>query len=297
VRKRMKKRKKKEENKEEKKERKKLKEESEEEYTPRSIYEYGGLRSRNPDTNAEEILFIGIIDNLTNYTLNKKMANFFKNAFWNDEMLSTVPSNFYAERFSDFMTKNLLADEDNISVESDEEKAYFNYVENLQKNVASGHPEDGGHAPKKPAKKPVPLDMTQLEKPKPGNRALSPRAATERLHVPSHAHSLSSPRTVETRAEKKVPSTSRPRVKSDLVTTGKYSADRLSNTDSSTNIGRSSTDKSPSKSKRTHGRHTRSGSDGRLSLPVEAVRNADKKSRRSVAVSPRGETEKKSGDL
>uniref|UniRef100_A0A6B2KYU3 PIPK domain-containing protein n=1 Tax=Arcella intermedia TaxID=1963864 RepID=A0A6B2KYU3_9EUKA len=79
----------------------------------KDIYSAGGFRGVNPETQEEEIIFFGIIDNLTNYNINKKMANFFKNALWDDETLSTVPASFYASRFMAYMTKDLLGEAEN----------------------------------------------------------------------------------------------------------------------------------------------------------------------------------------
>jgi len=65
----------------------------------------------HPETKTREILFLGIIDNLTNYTISKQMANLFKSALWEADTLSTVPSTFYGDRFYKYLTTDLLGDE------------------------------------------------------------------------------------------------------------------------------------------------------------------------------------------
>jgi len=72
-----------------------------------SMYEYGGLQGCNPDTKKEEIIFIGIIDNLTTYSINKKMANFFKNALWdNDTFLHYPPNSKNEENYCNVIPTN-----------------------------------------------------------------------------------------------------------------------------------------------------------------------------------------------
>jgi len=69
----------------------------------KTIFDYG-LVAIHPETQKFEILFLGIIDNLTNYTVPKQMANLFKSALWEAETLSTVPSIYYADRFYNYLT-------------------------------------------------------------------------------------------------------------------------------------------------------------------------------------------------
>jgi len=75
--------------------------------------------ARNPKTEKLEILFLGIIDNLTNYTVSKQMATLFKSALWEADTLSTVPSDFYGDRFFQYLTCTLLGEgEEKIIVET-----------------------------------------------------------------------------------------------------------------------------------------------------------------------------------
>jgi len=74
----------------------------------RTIFDHG-LIAINPDQ-SPEILFLGIIDNLTSYTLAKQTANLFKRSLWEQEMLSTVPPSFYGDRFYKYLTTILLGD-------------------------------------------------------------------------------------------------------------------------------------------------------------------------------------------
>jgi len=76
----------------------------------RTIFDRG-LIAIHPETKTREILFLGIIDNLTNYTISKQMANLFKSALWEADTLSTVPSTFYGDRFYKYLTTDLLGDE------------------------------------------------------------------------------------------------------------------------------------------------------------------------------------------
>jgi hypothetical protein len=67
----------------------------------------------------EAVFFVGIIDCLTAYTKMKQTATLFKSLLWDEQTLSTVAANFYAERFLHFMTKILLADESDFTIQSD----------------------------------------------------------------------------------------------------------------------------------------------------------------------------------
>eukprot|EP01125_Pyxidicula_operculata_P015850 TRINITY_DN53_c2_g1_i1.p1 TRINITY_DN53_c2_g1~~TRINITY_DN53_c2_g1_i1.p1 ORF type:complete len:788 (-),score=275.37 TRINITY_DN53_c2_g1_i1:102-2465(-) len=97
----------------------------------KSIFDMGGLRGINPETGEDELIWIGIIDNLTVYTFAKQVANFCKSFLWDEETLSTVHSELYAQRFSNYMTHNLLHDEKDIT-ESDEEKELQERVEHMK---------------------------------------------------------------------------------------------------------------------------------------------------------------------
>jgi len=77
----------------------------------KTIFDYG-LVAIHPFTQKFEILFLGIIDNLTNYTVSKQMANLFKSALWEAETLSTVPSIYYGDRFYNYLTTVILGDRD-----------------------------------------------------------------------------------------------------------------------------------------------------------------------------------------
>uniref|UniRef100_A0A6B2KZG4 PIPK domain-containing protein n=1 Tax=Arcella intermedia TaxID=1963864 RepID=A0A6B2KZG4_9EUKA len=176
-----------------KKENKDRKHKSEEAIEEIDIYSYGGLRGTNPKTGEEEIIFFGIIDNLTSYNINKKMANFFKNAIWDDETLSTVPASFYARRFNNFMMKNLLGDE----------PLHFSDSEESDPPFPAFPPPPPSPAPA-PAKK-LNLNLEKIEK-SDKTKPTSPRATTER---PSHPKENESIRV-------KQPGSSRQRVKSDL---------------------------------------------------------------------------------
>nr|CAJ2481441.1 unnamed protein product [Leishmania braziliensis] len=50
----------------------------------------------------QEIYYVGIIDVLTAYTIKKKGANFFKSFLWEQNMLSTIPPDYYARRLTSF---------------------------------------------------------------------------------------------------------------------------------------------------------------------------------------------------
>lgn len=77
------------------------------------IYRYlskrGGFIGIDPKTNQTEFYFFGIIDCLTRYGFKKKLANLIKRFLWRLDTLSTVESNYYAERFQQFMTETLLS--------------------------------------------------------------------------------------------------------------------------------------------------------------------------------------------
>jgi len=68
----------------------------------------GGFIGKNPSTNDDEVYFVGIIDCLTSFQLKKKLAFTFKRVLWEPETLSTVKAKFYATRFYNFMTTQLL---------------------------------------------------------------------------------------------------------------------------------------------------------------------------------------------
>jgi len=87
----------------------------------KTIFDYG-LVAINPLTSNFEILFLGIIDNLTNYTVSKQMANLFKSALWEPETLSTVPSSYYGDRFYKYLTTDLLGDAPEIASDEDNGK-------------------------------------------------------------------------------------------------------------------------------------------------------------------------------
>lgn len=93
-----------------------------------SIYELGLCGYTEDGTEA--VFFVGIIDCLTAYTFMKQTATLFKryldlasdltlSILWDSETLSTVAATFYAERFLNFMTKVLLADEKDYEVLAD----------------------------------------------------------------------------------------------------------------------------------------------------------------------------------
>jgi len=63
---------------------------------------------------------MGIIDNLTGYNFNKKVANFCKSFLWDEKTLSTVEAKFYQERFEASMTKKILGE--NITVTTREQQ-------------------------------------------------------------------------------------------------------------------------------------------------------------------------------
>jgi len=56
-----------------------------------------------PINKPNEIYFIGIIDNLTVYNLNKMIAHTLKRVSHTTEALSTVPSDIYTDRFNNFV--------------------------------------------------------------------------------------------------------------------------------------------------------------------------------------------------
>jgi hypothetical protein len=77
---------------------------------PTHLYFFGGFHGQHPVSRRDEVLFIGIIDCLTGYALQKKVAHFFKRFVWESSMLSTVRAKYYAKRFHHFMTKKLIFD-------------------------------------------------------------------------------------------------------------------------------------------------------------------------------------------
>jgi len=50
-----------------------------------------------------EIYFIGIIDILSRYGVRKKVAHLLKSALWEDSALSTVPADYYASRYINYV--------------------------------------------------------------------------------------------------------------------------------------------------------------------------------------------------
>lgn len=114
------------------------------------IFQYGGLIAKHPETGEDEIVFLGIIDNLTTFNVKKKVANACKRfvficsdffgfsrtnlvcrLLWDQDTLSTVRSEFYASRFLAWMTKTLLADEESADTRS-EEVLFEEYVQKLR---------------------------------------------------------------------------------------------------------------------------------------------------------------------
>lgn len=108
------------------------------------VFQYGGLIARNPETGDDEIIFLGIIDNLTTFNVKKKIANTCKKyaiftsyllivrLLWSEETLSTVRSEFYASRFLAWMTKTLLADETECADCRPEEVLFEEYVQKIR---------------------------------------------------------------------------------------------------------------------------------------------------------------------
>lgn len=52
---------------------------------------------------VKEIYFVGIIDPLSRYKLKKKVAHFLKEIIWDADTLSTVPADYYAERYTRYL--------------------------------------------------------------------------------------------------------------------------------------------------------------------------------------------------
>jgi len=94
---------------------------------------FGALFAKDPATGDELLIFMSVIDTLTDYNFNKKLAHFFKKLKWDSETLSTVRAEFYAERFSGFMLKNILFDEVAIEVPSDEEEDFKDHVAKMDR--------------------------------------------------------------------------------------------------------------------------------------------------------------------
>eukprot|EP00668_Euglena_longa_P015946 GGOE01020132.1.p1 GENE.GGOE01020132.1~~GGOE01020132.1.p1 ORF type:complete len:297 (+),score=22.85 GGOE01020132.1:103-993(+) len=69
---------------------------------PRSMFnaDYGGILVEGT---TPQVLYLGIIDMLTDYNPKKKVANFCKNFIWTNAELSTVPAAYYANRFLMYM--------------------------------------------------------------------------------------------------------------------------------------------------------------------------------------------------
>jgi 1-phosphatidylinositol-4-phosphate 5-kinase len=59
-------------------------------------------------SNVPEIYYFTIIDCITSYRLQKKLATFFKSFIWHRKTLSTVDSSYYADRFLDYIEGELL---------------------------------------------------------------------------------------------------------------------------------------------------------------------------------------------
>jgi len=109
-----------------------------------TVWDYGALHARNPSTGEEELIFLSIIDNLTAYTFGKQLAHFFKKFLWDTHTLSTVRAEFYAQRFTEFMTKNLLADEEEVEMPSDEEADFEAHVKKMISDGKAPPPRNGG---------------------------------------------------------------------------------------------------------------------------------------------------------
>jgi len=59
----------------------------------------------SPEDQKNEIYFVGIIDTLTCYNLQKKIANVVKRISYKNQELSTVPADMYCERFRNFVQR------------------------------------------------------------------------------------------------------------------------------------------------------------------------------------------------
>jgi len=66
----------------------------------------GGVEINSPIPSipgVKEVYHVGLIDFLSRYYLAKKTAHLFKSVLWEDQMLSTVPPDFYANRFKEYL--------------------------------------------------------------------------------------------------------------------------------------------------------------------------------------------------
>jgi len=60
------------------------------------------------DSKIPEVYFVAIIDILSRYGVRKKLAHLLKSALWTDAALSTVPADYYAERYFDYVKTILI---------------------------------------------------------------------------------------------------------------------------------------------------------------------------------------------
>eukprot|EP01090_Pellita_catalonica_P000561 TRINITY_DN10382_c0_g1_i3.p2 TRINITY_DN10382_c0_g1~~TRINITY_DN10382_c0_g1_i3.p2 ORF type:complete len:104 (-),score=25.76 TRINITY_DN10382_c0_g1_i3:45-356(-) len=56
----------------------------------------------------KEIYYIAVIDILSRYGVRKKVAHLLKARLWEDAALSTVPADYYAERYFEFVDTILV---------------------------------------------------------------------------------------------------------------------------------------------------------------------------------------------
>jgi 1-phosphatidylinositol-4-phosphate 5-kinase len=68
----------------------------------------GGMEGFNPAENRKELYFTGIIDILQRYKLRKKLEHLFKSIPFKGDELSVVEPSFYAKRFWEFMSNNVV---------------------------------------------------------------------------------------------------------------------------------------------------------------------------------------------
>jgi hypothetical protein len=73
---------------------------------------YGGIEAHNPVENRTEYYFIGIIDILQRYRLRKKLEHFLRSLPYRAEGISVVEPSFYAKRFFNFISTQVLDNSD-----------------------------------------------------------------------------------------------------------------------------------------------------------------------------------------
>jgi len=83
---------------------------------PSNVF-FNGIPGINPKTGKSETYFLGVIDCLTDFHIWKLAAHTFKRILWEKEMLSTVPPDYYADRFFQFCSKTIWSQNESDSTD------------------------------------------------------------------------------------------------------------------------------------------------------------------------------------